>query len=101
MMAEKTSISGVSFALKASRTNAIFTGMDDNLAEHLVKQSAKLPLSQLREVIDFTEFLLNKNSGASASETKTQNSLNRFLGGITQGSLAERIDDDLYGSAIR
>ncbi len=73
--------------------------MNENLTEYLLKQSGKLPASQLREVIDFTEFLLSKNSPVSLNES--QNSLDNFLGGVTHGSLSRHIDDDLYGSTVR
>ena len=75
--------------------------MNERLTEYLLKQSSKLPTPQLREVIDFTEFLLSKTSPPVATATTSQNSLNRFLGGITHGSLAGNIDNDLYGSTFR
>ena len=74
--------------------------MNESLTEYLVKQSSKLPAEQLREVIDFTEFLASKVA-ASAANGRTAGALKRFVGGVSHGSITGGIDDELYGSSVR
>ena len=73
--------------------------MNQSLTELLLEQTKKLPPHQLREVIDFSEFLASKS--AAAPEAKPARALKSFVGGITHGSLGGGIDDELYGASVR
>ena len=63
-----------------------------------------LPEYKLQEVLDFVNFLLlqeNKFQFTVRDETKTAKSNNdtlaKFIGGVSHGSLARKIDEELYG----
>ena len=76
--------------------------MKENLTDYLVEQTRKLPVEQLREVIDFTEFLLSKTPTLPAGGNgHSAAALTRFVGGVSHGAIASGIDDELYGSALR
>lgn len=66
------------------------------------EEFSRLPSELKREVIDFMEFLLKKSDrqqrrqAASDPETR-ENPLWEFVGGVEHGSLAEGIDETLYG----
>ena len=73
--------------------------MNESLTELLLAQTKKLPPQQLREVIDFSEFLASKSAATAAA--KPARALKAFVGGVTHGSLAGGIDDELYGASVR
>ena len=75
--------------------------MNESLTEYLLKQTSKLPVQQLREVIDFTEFLAGKVAAGAATHGRAAHALKNFVGGVQHGSIASRIDDELYGSSVR
>ena len=72
--------------------------MNENLTELLLERTKNLPAQQLREVIDFSEFLASKTVAAKAQPARA---LKAFVGGITHGSMAVGIDDELYGASVR
>lgn len=73
--------------------------MNESLTELLLERTKNLPAQQLREVIDFSEFLASK--AAAATTARPARALKAFVGGITQGSIAGGIDDELYGASVR
>jgi hypothetical protein len=73
--------------------------VNENLTELLLERTKNLPAQQLREVIDFSEFLASKT--AAASKAQPARALKAFVGGVTHGSLASGIDDELYGVSVR
>ena len=75
--------------------------MNESLTEYLLKQTSKLPAQQLREVIDFTEFLASKVAAGTAINGNSTNALKSFVGGVQHGSIASGIDEELYGSSVR
>ena len=74
--------------------------MNESLTELLLERTKNLPAQQLREVIDFSEFLASK-AAAAATTARPARALKAFVGGITQGSIAGGIDDELYGASVR
>lgn len=72
--------------------------MNENLTE-LLERAKNLPPQQLREVIDFSEFLASKV--ATATQARPAHALKAFVGGLTHGSIADGIDDELYGAVVR
>jgi len=74
--------------------------VNENLTELLLERTKNLPAHQLREVIDFTEFLASK-AATAAAEAQPARALKAFVGGITHGSIAAGIDDELYGASVR
>lgn len=73
--------------------------MNENLTELLLERAKNLPAEKLLEVIDFSEFLASKT--AAASPAQPARALKAFIGGVTHGSLAGGIDDELYGASVR
>ena len=73
--------------------------MNESLTELLLERTKNLPAQQLREVIDFSEFLASKT--AAAATARPARALKAFVGGITQVSIAGGIDDELYGASVR
>ena len=72
------------------------------LQEQLLEQCRKLPSAQVREVLDFAEFLLIKSSAQRLGKRgRARRSLRAFVGGISHGALAQNIDRDLYNGAVR
>ena len=74
--------------------------MNESLTELLLERTKNLPAQQLREVIDFSEFLASKTAAAGANGQPAR-ALKAFVGGITHGSVAGGIDDELYGASVR
>ena len=79
--------------------------MDDlsALKEKLVQEIGKLPEDRLREVLDFVGYLLSQDQKIRAAEPEreldpAQDSLLKFIGGVSYGSLAKDIDKELYGA---
>ena len=68
------------------------------MREELLERCGKLPPAQLREVLDFAEFLLNQPSGKRASKRNGARSLRAIVGGVCHGALAQNIDHHLYGA---
>jgi hypothetical protein len=75
--------------------------MNESLTEYLLKQTSKLPVQQLREVIDFTEFLASKVAAGAVPNGQSRRALKHFVGGVQDGSIASGIDEELYGSSVR
>jgi hypothetical protein len=70
------------------------------LKERLMKEAEKLPEQKLQEVLDFVDFLLSKERQARKREKKldpTKDPLLKFIAGVSHGSLAKDIDNELYG----
>ena len=81
---------------------AIVPGMSVPLREELLERCEKLAPAQVREVLDFAEFLLTRpSSRRPAKQRRRRQSLQAFVGGVSQGTLAQNIDHDLYDGALR
>lgn len=73
------------------------------LKERLCKELEKLPEDRLREVLDFVGYLQTKEAkGGTARSSEDldpqKDPLLKFVGGVSHGSLAHGIDEELYGS---
>lgn len=75
------------------------------LKKNLLIRIGELPEYKLQEVLDFVNFILFKESTYNSisnegkgSITSEKDSLQKFIGGVSHGSLAERIDEELYGT---
>ena len=71
------------------------------MRQTLLQKCERLGPDQLREIIDFAEFLLSKRSPTRGRKRPRPASLKRFVGGVSHGSLAQNIDNDLYNGAGR
>lgn len=73
----------------------------NNIREKLIAEIKRLPEDELAEVFDFVQFLHQKHRRVPVRSTdedaKEDLILNRFVGGVSDGSLANRIDEELYG----
>lgn len=76
------------------------------LKKSLLIKIGELPEYKLQEVLEFVNLiLLNEPQSDSISREKKRgmtsrnDSLKKFIGGVSHGSLAEKIDEDLYGAA--
>lgn len=72
------------------------------IKEQLLTDIEKLPEDSLGEVLNFVSFLLWQKSKRQAqvetqATTPEQDPMQAFIGGVTHGALAERIDEGLYG----
>jgi len=70
--------------------------------KQLLKVARKLPEENIREVVDFAEFLLGRaaprrKNGAS----RGTRALRKYIGGVRHGTLSQRIDEELYGGTLR
>lgn len=74
--------------------------MANKIKERLLTSIEEIPENKLGELLDFTEFLLEKE------RHKTEGGLGldpgkdpilEFIGGVEHGSLAKDIDGELYG----
>jgi len=73
------------------------------LKQKLLVEIEKLPEYKLQEVLDFVSFLSQKgrySPGYQKQEKELdpeRNPILRFIGGVSHGSLAQDIDEELYG----
>jgi hypothetical protein len=72
------------------------------LKAQLVQELGKLPEDRLREVLDFVEYLLWQEQKVQQAKLiqelePSQDPLLKFIGGVSHGSLAQGIDQELYG----
>lgn len=72
------------------------------LKERLIKELEKLPEDCLRQVLDFVDYLLIKERKESITKPSDdldpqKDPLLKFIGGVSYGSLARGIDEELYG----
>ncbi|MBI3302214.1 MAG: DUF2281 domain-containing protein [Deltaproteobacteria bacterium] len=72
------------------------------LKEQLIQGIEKLPEDRLQEVLDFVEYLLNKEQKTPVTELRkgldpAKDPILKFIGGVSHGSLAKDIDKELYG----
>lgn len=74
----------------------------NDIRKKLIAEIKRLSEDELAEVFDFVQFLHQKHRRVPAPSTdedaKEDLILNRFVGGVSDGSLANRIDEELYGS---
>lgn len=75
------------------------------IKEQLLREIEKLPEDQMGEVLDFVEFLMAKqrrgsvtHSSPTATNDEGDDPMAAFIGGVSHGSLAQNIDQELYGS---
>lgn len=73
------------------------------LKEQLIKELEKLPEVHLREALDFVGYLRTKEGNEAAKKLPEdldpkKDPLLKFTGGVSHGSLAQEIDEELYGS---
>ncbi|HGJ64970.1 TPA: hypothetical protein ENS27_06210 [bacterium] len=65
------------------------------IKEQLLNEIEILPDESLKELLDFAEYLHKMKEGKGVMDE--DNPLLRFIGGVSLGSLAEGIDEELYG----
>lgn len=73
------------------------------LKDQLIKELEKLPEVRLREALDFVGYLRTKEGNEAARKSPEnldpqKDPLLNFIGGVSHGSLAKEIDEELYGS---
>jgi hypothetical protein len=73
------------------------------LKEQLIKELEKLPETRLREALDFVGYLRAREDTEAARKLPhnldpQKDPLLKFIGGVSHGSLAKDIDEELYGS---
>ncbi len=74
--------------------------MAKKIKERLHTTIEEIPESKLGEVLDFMEFLLEKERRSTNKRfdlDPVMDPLLEFIGGVSHGSLAKNIDDELYG----
>jgi len=74
--------------------------MAKELKERLYTTIEQIPESKLGEVLDFMEFLLKKERHSTQKRfdlDPLRDPILEFIGGVSHGSLAKDIDNELYG----
>ena len=73
--------------------------MPIKIKERLLATIEEIPESKLEEVLDFIEFVLDKERHVQEKNDlePMKDPILEYIGGVTHGSLAENIDDELYG----
>jgi len=77
--------------------------MAKELKERLYTAIEKIPVSKLGEVLDFMEFLLKKERNSTQKRfdlDPLRDPILEFIGGVSHGSLAKDIDNELYGENV-
>ena len=73
------------------------------LKELLIQEIEKLPEHRLREALDFVGYLRIRDENGAATNSlegldPDKDPLLKFIGGVSHGSLAKEIDEELYRS---
>lgn len=74
--------------------------MAKEIKERLYTTIEEIPESKLGEVLDFMEFLLKKDRHSTQKRFDLDplgDPILEFIGGVSHGSLAKDIDNELYG----
>ena len=66
------------------------------IKQQLLSEIEVLPDESLKELLDFAEYLHKIKE--SKSIMNEENPILKFIGGVSHGSLAKRIDEELYGN---
>ncbi len=70
------------------------------IKQRLLTTIEEIPESKLGEVLDFMEFLLEKERNQKKGKLDLdpgKDPILEFIGGVSHGSLAKDIDSELYG----
>ncbi len=74
------------------------------LKKILTRKIKEIPEYKLQEVLDFVNFILFTQTSSSIVKKKkskipsSKETLMKFIGGVSHGSLAQEIDKELYGT---
>jgi len=73
------------------------------LKDRLIEELEKLPEDRLCEALDFVEYLKGRGrretvTGSLKDLDPDQDPILKFIGGVSHGSLAHGLDEELYGS---
>ena len=74
-----------------------------NIKERLLATIEKIPEGKLGEVLDFMEFILEKELHKEENRLDLEpgnDPILEYIGGVTHGSLAKDIDSELYGEKV-
>ncbi|MEA1900414.1 MAG: DUF2281 domain-containing protein [Thermodesulfobacteriota bacterium] len=74
--------------------------MAKRIKQRLLTTIEEIPASKLGEVLDFMEFLLEKERNKKKGELDIEpgkDPILEFIGGVAHGSLSKDIDSELYG----
>ena len=74
--------------------------MANKIKERLLATIEEIPQSKLGELLDFMEFLLEKERHKTEGRLDLEpgkDPILDFIGGVSHGSLAKDIDSELYG----
>lgn len=72
------------------------------LKDRLIEEIGKLPEDCLREALDFVGYLRTREGNGAVTKSPEgldpdKDPLLKFVGGVSHGSLAKEIDEELYG----
>ena len=78
--------------------------MKNGIKDKLLKKLDNLSEEDLKEIFDFTNYLLSRKDKEFSSEAvksvpsnKENDPLQEYIGGVSDGNLSKKIDQDLYG----
>ena len=68
----------------------------ETLKQELFREIEKLPEYRLQTVLSFVHFLLAQQKSEGEPDSH-QDPILEFIGGVSHGTLAQDIDEELYG----
>ena len=74
--------------------------MAEEIKQKLITTMQEIPDNKLGELLDFMEFLLEKERHKTKQKFNLdpeKDPILEFIGGVSHGSLAKDIDNELYG----
>jgi hypothetical protein len=77
--------------------------MAGGIRERLRTTIEEIPENKLGELLDFMEFILEKARHPKGEELDLapgKDPILKYIGGISHGSLAKNIDNELYGEKV-
>jgi hypothetical protein len=66
------------------------------IKQQLLSNIEVLPEESLKELLDFAEYLRKMKENKAIMNA--EDPILKFIGGVSHGSLAEKIDEELYGN---
>lgn len=74
---------------------------EHSLKDAVIKEIENLPEDQLREILDFVGYLQSKkfkqpDARKTRESLSQEDPLEQYIGGVSQGTLAQDIDKELY-----
>ncbi len=77
--------------------------MEKRIKDRLITAIEEIPETKLEELLDFMEFLLERDRHKKEQKADLDlgnDPILEYIGGVSHGSLAKGIDSELYGEKV-